>query len=140
MAVDQCHRGHRICDKASPEGRERAGEEAGVFNGILEVEAIGVEFGNGGGGDDHAAGEAVLDDVEGEEEGAVEGGSKTIIGGRCEGEEIDLWGWLGADEGAAVLGRASGWHRRDLEDEDGLWLGHADGGGDGNGVGGTTCS
>ena len=48
-----------------PEGKEAGAEEGGVFDGVIVVEAVGVEFRDGAGGDDDAGGEAVFQDVEG---------------------------------------------------------------------------
>lgn len=48
-----------------PQAVESHGEEAWGGSGVLEIEAIGVEFGEAGGGDYDAGGEFGLEDVEG---------------------------------------------------------------------------
>jgi hypothetical protein len=48
-----------------PEGVEGVGEEVGGAGGVVEVEAIGVEFGDGGGGDYDAGRVVELEGVEG---------------------------------------------------------------------------
>lgn len=50
-----------------------------------EIEAVGVEFGVAGGGDDDAGGVAGLEDVEGEEQGLAEGGCEPVVGAVGEG-------------------------------------------------------
>lgn len=50
-----------------------------------EVEAVGVEFWDGGGCDEDAGGVAGFEDVEGEEEGLDEAGCEAIVGGGGEG-------------------------------------------------------
>ena len=52
---------------------------------VVEVEAVAVEFLDGGGGYEDAAGVAVLEDVEGEGEGLEEGGREAVVGRGGEG-------------------------------------------------------
>jgi hypothetical protein len=55
-----------------PEAVESLCEEAGGGSGVFEVEAVGVEFGEGGGCDYDAWRVFGLDDVEGEVQGFAE--------------------------------------------------------------------
>lgn len=126
MAVDERHRGHGVGDQTAPEREETAVHEGGVFHGILVVEAVGVEFRDRRGRDYHAFGEFVLDYVQGEEEGGVEGRCESVVGGCVEGEHVDFGGGLGADEAALVALRLlAWWDGRDLEHEEG-WDGRHD--------------
>lgn len=69
---------------------------------MLQVQAVGVELGDGRGGDDAAGGQArVLDEVEGAQEGLAEGGGLAVVGRRGDGEQVDLWGGLGDGDGPA---------------------------------------
>lgn len=71
-------------------------------HGMLQVQAVGVELGNGRGGDDAAGGQArVLDEVEGVQEGAAEGARLAVVGRRGDGEQVDLRRGLGDGDGAA---------------------------------------
>ena len=80
---------------------------------------IGVEFGEAGGGDYDAGGEFGLEDVEGKVEGFDEclrmvryilrvdiigntDGRKTVVWCTREGDQVDLWGWLGHGDFAGV--------------------------------------
>lgn len=56
-----------------PQAVESLGEEARGGSCVLEIEAIGVEFGEAGCGDYDAWGEFGLEDVEGEVQGFDEG-------------------------------------------------------------------
>ena len=129
VAVDESKCGHGVGEETTPEGKEGLGKEVRVGDGGFIVEAVGVELEDRGGGDDDAGGEAVGNYVEGKEEGGVEGGREAVVRWRGEGEEVDLGGGLRADERAGVLGGWCGGDGRDLEDEEGLWLGHDGAGG-----------
>lgn len=86
MAVEHGNRRHGKGEEAQEELVEGGGEEGRVGHGVLEVEAVGVEFGDGRGGEDDAAGvRAEFEDVEGGEEGGVEGGGEAVVGGGGEG-------------------------------------------------------
>ena len=65
MAVQQRDRRHGVGEEAVPEGEEAGAEEGGVFDGVVVVEAVGVEFRDAARGDDNPLWEAVFEDVEG---------------------------------------------------------------------------
>ena len=65
MAVQQRDRRHGVGEEAVPEGEEARAEEGGVFDGVVVVEAVGVEFWDGAGGYHDALWETVFEDVEG---------------------------------------------------------------------------
>lgn len=73
MAVEQRNRRHGEGEDAAPEGVQAVGPEAGGPARVVEVEAVGVEFLDAGGGEDDAFWVAEFEDVEGEEEGVAEG-------------------------------------------------------------------
>lgn len=82
MAVQDGNRRHREGQEAQEELVEGGGEEGRVGHGVFEVEAVGVELWDGGGGEDDAGGVgAEFEDVEGGEEGGVEGGGEAVVGG-----------------------------------------------------------
>lgn len=102
-----------------PQAIESLGEEAWSGSGVFEVEAIGVEFGEAGCGDDDAWGVFGLEDVEGEVERFDEGlrmvrrivvddaveatdGCETVVWCTREGDQVDLCGWLGHGNFAGV--------------------------------------
>jgi hypothetical protein len=65
VSVEKGYRGHRVRQQAVPQAIESFCEE---FRGgvcVFEVQAVGVELGEGAGGDDYAWGVLGLDDVEG---------------------------------------------------------------------------
>lgn len=73
MSVDECDGGHGESEKSTEEAVEVCREVVGVEVGVWNVHAVGVEFGERGGGYDDSLGVAVLEDGEGEEEGFAEG-------------------------------------------------------------------
>jgi hypothetical protein len=66
MAVQQSDGRHGVSQQSVPEAIESLREEARSGSSVLEVEAVGVEFGEAGGGDYDAWRVFGLDDVEGE--------------------------------------------------------------------------
>jgi hypothetical protein len=64
VAVQKGDGRHGVGKQAVPEGVEGVGEEVGGAGGVVEVEAIGVEFGDGGGGDYDAGRVVELEGVE----------------------------------------------------------------------------
>ena len=102
-----------------PQAVESLGEEARGGSGVFEVEAIGVEFGKSGCGDDDSWRIFGLEDVEGKVEGFDEclrmvryilrvdvigntDGRKTVVWCTREGDQVDLCGWLGHGDFAGV--------------------------------------
>lgn len=82
MAIQHRDRRHRERQEAQEELVERGGQEGRVGQGVFQVEAVGVELWDGGGGEDDAAGVgAEFEDVEGGEEGGVEGCGEAVVGG-----------------------------------------------------------
>jgi len=79
VSVQQCHRRHWIGDETPPQRIKTVGEESRIFDGIFKVEAVGIELGDGGSGDDHTAREAMLDNVQRQEKRLVESWNETII-------------------------------------------------------------
>jgi hypothetical protein len=73
MPVEKSDRRHRVSQQAVPQAIERLCEEARGRIGMFEIEAVGVELGEGAGGDDYAWGVLGLDDVEGQVQGFDEG-------------------------------------------------------------------
>ena len=73
VAVEQRDRGLRVSQQAVPERVQGVGNVCAGEPRVLDVHAVGVEFGDRGRRDDHAARVAVLEDVEGEDESAAEG-------------------------------------------------------------------
>ena len=65
MTVQQRDRRHGVGEEAVPEGEEAGAEEGGVFDGVVVVEAVGVEFRDAARGYHDARGKAVFEDVEG---------------------------------------------------------------------------
>jgi hypothetical protein len=65
VPVEKSDRGHRVSQQAVPQAIESLCEEARGGIGVFEVQAVGVELGEGAGGDDYAWGVLGLDDVEG---------------------------------------------------------------------------
>lgn len=65
VTVEKSDRRHGVGQQSVPQAVESHGEEAWGGSGVLEIEAIGVEFGEAGGGDYDAGGEFGLEDVEG---------------------------------------------------------------------------
>lgn len=98
MAVEPRDGGHGVGGKAS-EDFVQQGIVAGGAEGMVEVEAVAVEFGDAGGGDDDAVGVAGFDDVEGEEEGVAEVADHAVVGGGGKGEEVGQWSGLGDSYG-----------------------------------------
>lgn len=93
-------------------------------DGVLEVQAVGIELGDAACCDDDAGRVAAeLNDVEGLEEGAAKGRGEAVVWRGDEGEEVGCWLGLGAGDGAAGVGAARG----DGHGEE--WLGHWSGGG-----------
>ena len=69
---------------------------------VLEVQAVGVEFREGGGGEhDPVRVSCELERVEGREEGRAGCGCEAVVWRGAEGEEVDLVRWGGADNGTA---------------------------------------
>lgn len=76
---------------------------------MVEVEAVGEELGEGGGGDDDAGRQrGQLDEVEGGEEGLAERGGEAVVGRREDADEVDLRLGLGDGDGAARMLVAAG--------------------------------
>lgn len=73
VPVEESDRRHRVRQDAPPQRVQTLREEPGRERCMLEIQAIGVEFGDAGGGDDYAGGVAGFEDVEGEEDGLAEG-------------------------------------------------------------------
>lgn len=104
VAIDPRDGGHGIAQQAPVQRPQGVDPEPLVpdARGVREVQAVGVEFGNGRGGDDAAGGEArELDEVEGDEEGAAAGGGEAVVWRREDADEVDLWGGLGDGDGPA---------------------------------------
>lgn len=66
VAVEQSNRRHRVGQHFVPQAVESFREESWSGGGVLEVQAIGVELGEAGGGDYYAGGVFRLENVEGE--------------------------------------------------------------------------
>lgn len=103
MTIHPRHGRHGIGEIATVECPEAGDPEfIADADGVGEVEAVGEEFGEGGGGDDDAGGEAgKFDEVEGGKEGLAAGGGEAVIWGGGEGDEVDLGGGFGDGYGAA---------------------------------------
>ena len=83
--------------------------EPGRGNGMLQVQAVGVELGWTARRDHHSRGVAAeLDDVEAIQHGIAERARETVVWGGGPGEEVYLRRWLGAHNLPSGV-RALGW-------------------------------
>lgn len=69
MPVEQGNCRHRVRQQAVPEAIESLCEEARGRSRVLEIQAVGVEFGEGAGRDYYSRWVLCLQDVEGEVQG-----------------------------------------------------------------------
>jgi hypothetical protein len=118
VPVQQSDSRHGVSQQSVPEAIESLREKPGGGSGVLEVQAVGVEFGEGRGCDYDAWRVFGLDDVEGEVQGFAEDlevvvrygflsgdsesweaiatdGCETVVWRTCEGEQVDFCRWLG---------------------------------------------
>lgn len=77
--------GNCIRQQPPPQRIQALREESLALDGRLVVQAVAVELGDRGRGDDDALGEAQLQDVEGQQEGGAEGGRQPVVGRGVEG-------------------------------------------------------
>ena len=68
--------------------------------GMLEIEAVAVEFWRGGGGDDYTHRVGDLQNVQSKNESIAEVGTETVVWWRDEGEKVDEWHGLSTRDGA----------------------------------------
>lgn len=118
-----------VRQQASPERIQARGKEGLALHGGLVVQAVAVELGDGGGGDDDAFGEAGVEDVEGEQEGGAEGWREPVVGRGEEGQHVDLGAALRAGD---VAGRSDGDCKEGREGRHGggcFWMATVGGGG-----------
>lgn len=90
MPIHHRHGGHRIRKEARKQPIQLLREERRDRQRVFEVQAVGIELGQGGGGEDYAGGvlRGVFEDVEGGEERGAHGGGEAVVWGRGDGEEV----------------------------------------------------
>lgn len=103
MSVHHRDCGHRVRQQPLENRVERVAPKVGRGHGMVEVEAVAVEFGNCGGGEDDAGGVAEFEDVECLQECLTETGGQAVVGWAGEGEDVDLVGRRGADDAAGLF-------------------------------------
>lgn len=103
VAVDEGHGGHGKSQEAPEKGVQAILSEAGRAHGQLQVKTVAVELCDTARCYDNARLVIVaeLDLVEGREHGGAERRRYAVVGGRGDGEEVDLRRGRGADYGAA---------------------------------------
>lgn len=74
MTIDECHGWHRIGQNPLQGLEEAVSPETFCGHGMFELEAVRVEFGNAGRGNDYAMWIGEFEDVKSEEKGLEEGG------------------------------------------------------------------
>lgn len=116
MPVHPRDGGHGKGQKTAVQRPQRVGpERLAHAHGVRQVQAVGIEFGQGG-CRHHATRRQAreLDEVERGEEGLAEGGGLSIVRWRGDGEQVDLGRGFGDGDGAALVVVTWGdWHGKE---------------------------